>query len=576
MPRVNFKLLLLIIVFGVFVPIFVFVLYNNFGEKITTRREDTSQVNPQPKKPKVNKPPTSVTKPKPPVKPVVKEPKTQEKLPSDSILKKYNFDFSKLSLPKKYPAAPFDENLKIYHDKIMSLLKEKQRNEINKFMKSQKDLKKFIFFSIDLLLKELSNEIKEKELFDFTAIEYGRKYGITIWGMDYHIATMGDMTDLLKNLGLNITIIDQSLSGHCHLTGTCASNLKWTNRPAHGQIASNQAQLRSFFEIYKNDPLFKDIDIFVNFYQAAALRLYMPFQKPIWQICAVRYELAQSDPASWKNLNRIIRAVASDPKNAIGGNNMWDAVYLNYFTGVPVRLFESYCGYTKVQYKYPTKRKEILIGPSRMYPHILQKLLAATSKSKFPLAPIRKLYPKYEFSNLIDHQAIIVIPYSISLMSIFEYYRMNLPMLFPSKKFMVDLDFKQNMAPEITWYRTFSMKRSAGSVIPKDKCSKIKYDPNQETSRESMDYWWQYADFYQFPHITYFDSFEEIPAILEKMNFKQISDNMKAHNVKTLAALKKKWIDQFNNSLKGQKGKKDVPKNYDEAMKIYNLDKTYC
>ena len=91
-----------------------------------------------------------------------------------------------------------------------------------------------------------------------------------------------------------------------------------------------------------------------------------------------------------------------------------------------------------------------------------------------------------------------------------------------------------------------------------------------------MDFWWQYADFYQFPHITYFDSWAQIPEILSKMNFKKISDDMKIHNKKVLKELKKKWIHQFNLSLKGQKGKKEVPKNYDEAMKIYDLNYSFC
>jgi hypothetical protein len=48
--------------------------------------------------------------------------------------------------------------------------------------------------------------------------------GYTFWSSDFHISPIADLKDLLGPMGM--TIIDKSLSGHCHLKGTCATDLK--------------------------------------------------------------------------------------------------------------------------------------------------------------------------------------------------------------------------------------------------------------------------------------------------------------------------------------------------------------
>lgn len=44
------------------------------------------------------------------------------------------------------------------------------------------------------------------------------------WSSDFHIAPIADIKLLLEGFGMEV--IDKSMSGHCHLKGTCANDIK--------------------------------------------------------------------------------------------------------------------------------------------------------------------------------------------------------------------------------------------------------------------------------------------------------------------------------------------------------------
>jgi hypothetical protein len=468
-----------------------------------------------------------------------------------------------------------------YHNDVVNTLSKAQQTEVLEWMKTIKDSterKRFILNSIDDLMKEISPTERKKLKSKYSALDYGRRLGIKIWMMDHHIGTSGDAKSVFSRLGLNITVWDQSISGHCHLTGSCAKNLKWSSPGGHSHLSPSH--LIAFYEAYKNDPEMKEVDIMASFYLTQTVEMYMPFNKSIFQVSAVRYELGNLDPNHWRLLNANLVAVAKDPRNVIGGNNMWDAKYINYFTGIPSNYFQSFCDYTNVEFTFPPKRKELLIGPSRMHAPLFNELMEIAKKNKwpFPMNSLRHYYPSYKFTDLAQHPAIIVLPYQISLMSIFEYYRMSIPLIFPSKKFLLKLEIERNIniLVELTWPRTFSGKKASGSPLPRNKCSKIPFDPNAENDMKAMDYWYNFADFYFLPHITYFDSWEEISEKFQAMDLKKISDSMKEYNKKVLKEIKDKWIHHFNLAFDGMESKRVIPQNYQQAMSVYDRNYEFC
>jgi len=171
--------------------------------------------------------------------------------------------------------------------------------------------------------------------------------------------------------------------------------------------------------------------------------------------------------------------------------------YIKYFTGIQdVLLLPNVCGYIKDRYSYhhsttypsvaKVKSKEtnspstlkdyhrtasavstplreegvvsldkaVLIAPargvsgelSRQLHAALQNFITSSSRSTaitassqtLTFAHIRDLYPHFQYSDLASHPAIAVLPYQVSFMSLFEFYRMEIPLFVPSLDLLTD------------------------------------------------------------------------------------------------------------------------------------------
>jgi len=69
-------------------------------------------------------------------------------------------------------------------------------------------------------------------------------------------------------------------------------------------------------------------------------------------------------------------------------------------------------------------------------------------------------------------------------------------------------------------------------------------DPNNERDKEAIRYWIKFTDFYQMPHVTYFESVSDLVDKLSRVTHRelqQISDSMKKYNAATLGELRGKW-----------------------------------
>jgi len=96
---------------------------------------------------------------------------------------------------------------------------------------------------------------------------------------------------------------------------------------------------------------------------------------------------------------------------------------------------------------------------------------------------------------------------------------------------------------ERTWAGVHGGRPSKSSVGAHESQKGIP-DPNNEQDKAAIRYWIKFADFYQMPHITYFDSVGDLVQKLHKMTTEellQISKRMKEYNAKSLDELLEKW-----------------------------------
>ncbi len=110
----------------------------------------------------------------------------------------------------------------------------------------------------------------------------------------------------------NVRFIDKSLSGHCHLTKTCAHDLKVLNQ-ING-ISPNLEVRQKFYEMYKNDPEMNQVNAFICFHPAGMCELFMPFNRTLIVITSTRYELGRHSKEEWTNLNKNLQIIASNPR----------------------------------------------------------------------------------------------------------------------------------------------------------------------------------------------------------------------------------------------------------------------
>ncbi len=58
-------------------------------------------------------------------------------------------------------------------------------------------------------------------------------------------------------------------------------------------------------------------------------------------------------------------------------------------------------------------------------------------------------------------------------------------------------------------------------------------------------YWLQFSDFYEWPHIQFYDNFDDLKQKLLNADFKSIHNNMKEeHEIRGLQ-IKRKWCEVF-------------------------------
>jgi hypothetical protein len=304
-----------------------------------------------------------------------------------------------------------------------------------------------------------------------------------------------------------------------------------------------------FYQFYKNQIEISMVDAFICFHPASMCELYMPFNRSIIVIASTRYELSRFEPEEWEKWNENLIKISRDPKNVIAANNLYDAEYIRYFTGITVTVLTSFCNYTHTS--YDPKKEEFLLAPIHhkqfqvAFMEQLHQSLDRSEINRIKIVPIRNIYSNYKYSDLTNHPAIIHVPYQVSIMSLFEQYRMNIPLLFPSLNLLTQWHYEYGVVSERTWDQTLYGIRPNGSHI-KGVLTNVP-DPNNDQDRQAIRYWLNFSDFYQWPYITYYESTDDLIQKLSSTDFRMISKKMKKYNKRAGASLLNKWNEILDN-----------------------------
>ncbi|CAF3922635.1 unnamed protein product, partial [Adineta steineri] len=377
----------------------------------------------------------------------------------------------------------------------------------------------------------------------FIVVNYFLHFGLAQFSGTRTVHAFNPIYDIKHQLAsFDIKFIDKSLSGSCYETKTCAKKLKVLH--VGNALWPTYLIRQEFYKAYKNDSEMNQVNIFMCFHPAAMCEMFMPFNRTLIVIASTRYELGRYGKEDWINWNKNLQIIATNPRNVVAGNNLYDAEYIRYFTGIKAIVLPSLCAYTNVSYA-PKIKKPFLITPIHGKEFPIEFTLNLTNalqrlKVSINVSHLREVYKdRYDYSQLVQHPGIIYVPYQVSLMSLFEQYRMNIPLFFPSLELLTEWHYKYHVVRERTWGGIFeSLKNS--SILPGVLNSNIP-DPNNEFDRDAIRYWLKFSDFYQWPYITYFNSIDDLVIKLDNTNLMEISQNMKAHNTIVKRKLHEQW-----------------------------------
>jgi hypothetical protein len=348
----------------------------------------------------------------------------------------------------------------------------------------------------------------------YKQLRLDEKYRLTnkvnLFNLDLHISVIEDIKNVFTNISNDIEITDWSISGHTWVFNKTKQSVKHVNADSWKKIDTNM--ISKFQEEY-NDYL-STFDGFIVTHTPVFCLLFEKYKKPIFMINSCRYV----QPYCWNNgrndnmlneLNKsLIRMYESGQLIPIS-NNKGDQRFLELGTNIKSTHLPSLCLYTNS--KYTGKNGKIIVtGTTRK--DLLPNIENIVYKDD--------LGGRYKWSTLYDYKAIIVLPYEISTMSIFEYYSANVPMIFPSKTFLTEL-IRTGKYPRIG-SKYFQFKHP-------DCFNEALNTGNSPPVDSFIEFWLNNADYYDInnmPHILFFDSYDELQDIINNTDFMSISSKM--------------------------------------------------
>jgi hypothetical protein len=241
-----------------------------------------------------------------------------------------------------------------------------------------------------------------------------------------------------------------------------------------------------------------------------------------------------------------------------------------------IMLFFYISGYTGA--KYAPTRPQILLGPGRGIPSELRQIVNEKAvNAPFKLSTIRELYPHFEYSDLAAHPAMVLFPYQISIMTIFELYRMGIPLFVPSPSLLVDWHKKYGILQERTWpgVHNHPVENSVISRHPLSTSIITDQDPNNEFNRDAIMTWIKLADFYIWPNITTFDSFDHLLTLLGSVDFAAVSRDMLLFSAREEIEIRSKWEKILSTAsaatIERNRSGRVLPKSINSALMPYGM-----
>ena len=367
------------------------------------------------------------------------------------------------------------------------------------------------------------------------------KKKLVVWSADHHIGPVSDIRSLIEPLG--VEFLEHTLYDPCKRFCTCDQmNITKVLNNTNVLFSLSKGLIEQFVRHYSNDSDFIRADALLLCHSATLLDIFVKFHVPVIFVSSLRYDTTVADDLKgWKRLTMHIESLVDNSHNIVGANNKYDAEYIKYFTGRSVDYIPSFGGYTGYKYK-PSKSRKTFLKARKNYWNLIAKEWEPKYNNRYKQlnATYNLKKGSYDFASVSSFHGVLHMPYEVSTMSFFEHYRMDIPIFVPSARFLVELN--------IRYHVVFDRTRRAGSRAKPARHSELKAhnstralkvpDPNNDFNIKAIEYWLPLSDYYQFPHIFYFNSVEHLVDVMHNTSEARLFETSAAMRKFNVAHLK--------------------------------------
>lgn len=393
-----------------------------------------------------------------------------------------------------------------------------------------------------------------------------------IWIPEVHLGVSADIATVLAYLGQNPILAGRgAINTKFNKKFPQVNKLVRTTTQISPTIASygryfkiDESDIKSNYEFYKDNQEFKSVDFVICSFYSSLCETFIPLNKTLIFNAAHRYNLGKCNSTRWTNLNRNYYMLNSKSKLIVASMSKYDREYQYHFTGLHGFRLYAFSGYYTKNVSYMPSKSDILVGPSNyLNPNAVQYLSELNNYSRvnnqtLKFIWIKDAYPSmYTFEQLATHKAVVVFPYAVMTYSIVEFYALKIPIFVPSTKMWTALEDRS--------IRYTSYCGNVSDISPFNQTTH-KFSPNEE-QHDSFDYWMKYADFYQWPHVIVFDSWEDLITKLNTLDLHKISAAMERFNYVKEADL----LDQWCKVLRLKDKSASIPRSYETALSYFNV-----
>lgn len=235
---------------------------------------------------------------------------------------------------------------------------------------------------------------------------------------------------------------------------------------------------------------------FIISYSLAFVKIFENFRKPMLALNATRYESPFTfDLDLFDSLNNSLKNCFSNKTLMIVSNNLGDKDYLKYYTGIESTYLPSLCDYLPTH--SPLNSTWVLFCRNLEISKLITGFSPAIQSNKV-------LWPTgYVYKELANYKGVIIIPYNISTMQIFELSTAGFPIRIPSDKLLLKWRGLPGILSELSYSQVLK-----SSILPGNRNSPM--DPNWV---DFYSWWLERADWNNaglFPNISRFDCIEEL------------------------------------------------------------------